>query len=258
VAVPPESESLAGHTSLKRALAGALEREAPAPGDPFPCPYLSGRAARHVLLKPQPFSPALYHGLMDLNFRRLGHLVYRPACEGCAECRMLRVPVAAFRPTRSQRRALARNRDVSVHVGDPEPSGEKLELYRHYLSARHDGTMDGSSEEFEGFLYSGETHTLEVEYRLGPKLLGVGLVDATPLALSAVYFYFDPAERARSPGVFNVLWLIEETRRRRALWLYLGYYVAGARSMNYKANFGPCEALSPSGFELVSRSGQAP
>ena len=63
------------------------------------------------------------------------------------------------------------------------------------------------------------------------------------MALSAVYFYFDPELEPRSPGTFNVLWLIEEARRRALPWLYLGYYVAGSPRMAYKAGFHPHQLL---------------
>ncbi len=241
--VPPDPAALLRHTALTRTLAGALERSQVAPGEPFPCPYVDGRMARHVVLAPRPFSSSVYHGLMDLNFRRLGRVVYRPDCEGCDACRMLRVRVGDFRPNRSQRRAAARNRDLDVRVGNPRPTPEKHALYRRYLEARHEGEMDGSPEEFERFLYSSSIDTFEVVYRLEEKLVGVALVDFMPLALSAVYCYFEPELARRSLGVFNVVWLVEEARRRGLPWLYLGYYVDAARTLRYKANYTPNEVL---------------
>ena len=77
--------------------------------------------------------------------------------------------------------------------------------------------------------------------------MGVGVFDATPQALSAVYFYFDPELEWRSPGTLNVLWLVAEARRRALRFLYLGYYVAGSRSMAYKAGFGPHQLLGRDG-----------
>jgi len=243
-----------GHTALIHTLEAALERSSLAPGEGFACPYLPDREARHVTLVPRPLSAPVYHALMDLNFRRMGPVFYRPVCEACSACRMLRVPVAGFTASRSQRRARERNRDVRVQIAAPQPTSEKLALYRTYLEARHVGAMDGSLEEFEAFLYSSGIDTLEVEYRVGERLLGVGIVDVTPLALSAVYFYFDPAQAARSPGVFNVLWLLEEAGRRGAAWLYLGYYVAEASSMRYKASYRPSQVLGTQGFEVLAGS----
>jgi arginine-tRNA-protein transferase len=65
--------------------------------------------------------------------------------------------------------------------------------------------------------------------------------------MSAVYFYFDPDLDDRSPGTFNVLWLLEECRRRGIPWLYLGYHVTGGRGMAYKTTFRPHQILGADG-----------
>lgn len=222
-------------------------RRRPAPGPEFPCPYLDGRQARHQTLLATTCPPGLYSGLMDLNFRRLGPLVYRPACDACAECRQLRVPVATFAPSRSQRRCLATNRDLEIATGPPRLTDEKLALYELYLRERHDGQMSGSREELEGFLYVSGIETLEVCYRLDGRLVAVGIADVEPRALSAVYCYFAADLPVRGLGTFNVLWLLREARRRGMAYVYLGYYVAGARTMEYKAGYRPCELLRADG-----------
>ena len=86
-----------------------LARQTLEPGEPYACPYVPGRVASQVTLGLPAGRPGLYHALMDLNFRRLGPVVYRPVCAGCQACRALRVLVPEFRPSRSQRRCLARN-----------------------------------------------------------------------------------------------------------------------------------------------------
>jgi arginyl-tRNA--protein-N-Asp/Glu arginylyltransferase len=211
------------------------------------CPYLPGRRARQLVIWPSALPPGLYHALLDLNFRRSGPIVYRPACAGCQECRTLRVLVDEFRPDRAQRRCLAKNADVKLRVDWPAPTAEKYALYRSYLAARHDGQMSGSEEEFDSFLYDPPPFALELVYRVEGRLLGVGIADLEPRALSAVYCYFDPEAGARSPGVLNVLTLIEECRRRGLPYLYLGYWVPGSPQMAYKARYRPHEVLEPDG-----------
>lgn len=236
-----------GDAGVRERLAALLASLELAPSAPSPCPYLEGRDARLVVVRPERLSPPLYRAFLDLNFRRLGHVVYRPQCDGCRECRQLRLPVAGFRPRRAQRRCWRRNADVVALVGRPEPSDEKHEVYVRYLGARHDGQMSGTREEFEEFLHAAPPFTEEVVFRAGGRLIGAGIFDATPLALSAVYFYFDPDAGARSPGVFHVLWLLEECRRRGLPYLYLGYHVAGSAVMEYKAAFGVHEILGDDG-----------
>ncbi len=239
--------SAAARDPLRERLATLLASLGLEPSSPARCPYLPGRDSRLVVVRPEKLAGVLYQAFMDLNFRRLGAVVYRPQCEGCRECRQLRLRVADFAPNRAQRRCGRRNADLSATLGRPEPTDEKLAVYRRYLQARHDGQMSGSRQEFVEFLHDAAPFTEEVVFRAGDRLVGAGVFDATPLALSAVYFYFDPELAARSPGVFNVLWLIEECRRRGAPWLYLGYHVAGSAAMAYKAAFAASEILGEDG-----------
>jgi arginine-tRNA-protein transferase len=125
----------------------------------------------------------------------------------------------------------------------------------------------------ESYIY----HPFPVEewcYFVGRRLVGVGYVDVLhgppepipqdgaagkqplPLAdagesvggLSAIYFFYDPDERRRSLGTFNVLCLIDEAARRGFPYVYLGYHVAGCRSLEYKANFRPNQLRGDDGI----------
>lgn len=236
-----------GHDRRTKRLSQILEEGGLEPGAERPCPYLPGRLARQIVVLPPRGIPGLYHSFMDLNFRRVGSIYYRPACEGCEECRAVRVLVNEFDPSRSQRRCVDRNAELAVEVGTPVATAEKHELYRRYLETRHDGQMDGSWEELTESLYDTPPTTLELLYRREGRLLAVGLADAEPGAMSAVYCYFDPDEGARSLGTFNVLTLIDECRRRGTPYLYLGYWVAGSPKMAYKAAFRPHEVLGADG-----------
>jgi len=230
-----------------RLLERAIASSGIGPGEAHPCPYLRDRQARNLTILPSPLVPGVYATLMDLNFRRMGSVFYRPACTPCHECRAIRIRVPEFRPTRGQRRCSKRNADLSVSLADPVASTEKLELYRRYLTRRHDGQMSGSWEELEGFLYNSPVVSVEIEYRLEDRLIAVAIADVEPQAMSAVYCYFDPALSARSLGVFNVLRMLDECRRRRLRHLYLGLYVEGCSKMSYKRSFRPCEALGSDG-----------
>ncbi len=78
-------------------------------------------------------------------------------------------------------------------------------------------------------------------------MIGVGYVDALAEGLSAIYFFYDPDERDRSLGTYNVLSLIRGAAKRNLPHVYLGYYVEGCRSLEYKARFRPNEVLGESG-----------
>jgi arginine-tRNA-protein transferase len=75
------------------------------------------------------------------------------------------------------------------------------------------------------------------------RLVGVGLADMTPEALSSVYFFHDPAWRSQAPGVFSVLQQIAYAQQHGLRYLYLGYWVAESQSMAYKSQYRPHEIL---------------
>ncbi len=210
---------------------------------PIPCPYLPDRLAVSEGIAVDGLSGAVYEQLMNIGFRRSGKHVYRPACEGCSECVPLRVPVQTFTPSRSQRRAMRRNSDVEVSVGEPAATDEKHAIYKAYLEYQHDGQMGSDREGFEAFLYDRVTETIEMTCRVDGRLIGAGLCDVCDNCLSSVYFYFDPAEHRRSLGTFSVLMEIEECRRRGLPYWYAGFYVRDCPRMNYKASFRPFELL---------------
>ena len=78
-------------------------------------------------------------------------------------------------------------------------------------------------------------------------MVGVGYVDVLPEGMSAIYFYYDPVERDRSLGTFNVLSVLRAAADRGLPHVYLGYYVEGCRSLEYKGRFRPNEVLGPDG-----------
>ncbi|HEY3243420.1 MAG TPA: arginyltransferase [Phycisphaerae bacterium] len=227
---------------LRRVVLSVLEDSLSHSGD-FRCPYLPGRLARSAGFHVDSLAGEWYRWLLDRGFRRSGHVIYRPVCRGCGECRQIRVPTAGFQATRSQRRVWRRNVDVQVSRGAPQLDEERWRLYCAYLEARHDGLMSRTRAAFVDFLYGSCIETQEVCYRLDGRLVGVSILDMVPDAWSSVYMFYDPTEQRRSLGTYSVLWEIEECRRRGVAYYYLGYYVAGSPTMAYKARFAPHELL---------------
>jgi arginine-tRNA-protein transferase len=208
-----------------------------------PCPYLPGRQARSEVYWVDRLAPGTYERLLARGFRRSGRIVYRPRCRTCHECRQMRVLVGQFQPTRSMRRVLRRNGDLRAEVGLLELNAEKHDLYCRYLDGQHDGSMSRDFSSFRDFLYDSPLPALEIRYRIGERLVGVSVLDRCPKGLSSVYMFYDPAMARRSLGTFSILWEVEYCRGRKLPYYYLGYYVAGSRTMAYKARFRPAEIL---------------
>ncbi len=224
----------------------------------YPCSYLLGlEAQQQHFYWPAAHGPmpgALYQDLMDRHFRRSGRLFYRPMCAGCQRCIPLRMRVADFVLSRSQARVVKKNRDLVVAFGPPELDDARFALYSRYCLARHEREAP-VREDFEQFLYDSPTETVEASYWADGELVGVGLCDVTPRALSTVYFYFDPEQAARSLGVYSVLREIEYAKALRLEFYYLGYWVPGSKKMEYKAGFGAHEILVQGNWKKVDRAG---
>ena len=180
---------------------------------------------------------------MEAGFRRSGEYVYRPRCSACRACIPARIPVNAFTPTRSQRRTWQRNQDLQITALPAAFSEEHFALYRRYIGARHPGGgMDvADPERYREFLFSAWSDTWCYEFRLGPRLLAVAVVDRLVRGFSAIYTFFDPSYAERGLGTYAVLWEIAEAQRLELAWLYLGYWIEECPKMSYKTRYRPLE-----------------
>ena len=71
--------------------------------------------------------------------------------------------------------------------------------------------------------------------------------------VSAVYSFYDPHQTKRSLGIWSVLWLVEECRRRGQPFVYLGYWIADSPKMSYKDRFPALERLDERGWSVFAR-----
>ena len=204
----------------------------------------------------------LTHG----GFRRSQSIAYRPACESCRACISVRVVVEDFRPTRSMRRVLDRNRDIIGEMRVGVPTSEQYTVFRSYLDQRHrDGGMaDMTVLDYAMMVEDSHVETRIVEYRRrGPDsaingrgsgaLLAVALTDVLGDGLSMVYSFFESDHSSRSLGTFMILDHLARARRMGLPYVYLGYWMQGSRKMDYKGRFLPQERLSPEGWRRVER-----
>jgi arginine-tRNA-protein transferase len=211
------------------------------------CNYLDGLRATTEYRVMTHVTPEEQEALLERGWRRFGAQYFRPVCGGCMACVSLRIPVATFQPTKSQRRAWRKCANLRVTVRTPIADEERLALYRAWHAQREQTRGWPASpmdlEEFGRVFCLPHEGAREFDYYDGERLVAVGFVDETPRAVSSIYFFYHPDAAELSLGVASVLFEIEWARTRHRPHMYLGYRIAGCPSTAYKSHYGPHELL---------------
>jgi leucyl-tRNA---protein transferase len=230
---------------------------------PGVCPYVPGRLERKVFTHlVGEKAPDMNDVLTQGGFRRSQNIAYRPACEGCQACVSVRIPVDAFRPTRSQRRVTNTNTDLKTIIYKAEPTTEQYSIFRAYLDSRHfgGGMSDMSVLDYAMMIEDSHVNTQITEYRKSSStfhpmlrrdgdLIAVALSDVLKDGVSMVYSFYEPDESARSLGTYMILDHVERARSLGLPYVYLGYWVSGSQKMDYKIKFRPIELLTDKGWK---------
>jgi arginyl-tRNA--protein-N-Asp/Glu arginylyltransferase len=216
---------------------------------PRKCSYLPRETASLEIRGIAAMESAEYADLLARGYRRFGWQVFRPACPNCSKCRSIRIPVRQFTPSGSERRVLRRNAHIRAENHPLFVSREHLALYNSWHRFMHQQrdwplqqiSLDGYRAEFlSGASDSGRQWL----YFNQDRLVGVALMDEVPGAVSLVYFFYDPAWRADSPGTFSILNQLLYAKSVGAEYAYLGYWIDECQSMRYKGRFRPREILA--------------
>ncbi len=215
---------------------------------PSRCGYLPTERASLAYRVLVDVTAAQHDTLLSRGWRRFGCEWFRPVCPACTACRSLRIPLATFTPSRSQRRTLRGNATIEVIVQPPTITRAHLQLYNAYHADMHQRRgwpwhPTDPVTYFQTYLSGDWAFAREFLYYERNRLVGVGLADVTPASLSSVYFFHDPAWRPRAPGVFSILQQLAYAQRHGLQYHYLGYWIAACPSMAYKAQYRPHQIL---------------
>jgi len=214
----------------------------------YECAYIPHNKVRMNYKYVPRASMAYATAVIQRGWRRFGKYYFHPVCEGCNECKSLRIEVNAFKASRSQRKALKRNVNTRIIVQKPTLTQMHIDLYDKYHNFKSD--KDGwkqksiSQQEYhENFVDGAHDFGKEVLYIVDDKLVGVDLIDVLEDGISSIYFFYDPDYSDLSLGTFSLLYQIKLAKILELEWIYLGYWVEGCKAFAYKPNFKPQQIL---------------
>lgn len=204
-----------------------------------PCPYRKGNTSSgEFFLGGSRFSR--YEELLAAGWRRAGPALYRYCCEDCSCCVPIRLRSDRLERGGRARRLARRNADLAFSLLPPGFTDERFALYAEYVRVRHGGSDTGLEDSFHSLIAS--PMAALSEYRdPGGKLLALGFLDILPNGLSSAYFAFAAAASRRSLGAYSVFAESAAGLKLGKSFYYLGFWVPGSPTMDYKAGFRPFE-----------------
>lgn len=208
------------------------------------CSYLPDQTETLRAIRCPGLPNELHAQLMERGYRHSGELFYLPVCQNCKRCLPMRIDPYAFTPSKKQRHIFRKNADVEIHIAPPEPTADKLNLFRRYSYAQHaDMPNDNLTEAYTEF-YSPIPSLAEIQFVLNDKLIGLTIADIIPnCGLSSVYHFFDPDHAKRSIGVFSMLVEIQLCKCLNIPFYYPGFWIPECKKMCYKAHYKPNQIL---------------
>lgn len=194
-------------------------------------------------------SGASFQSHLESGYFSRGMDFYKPICSSCQECIPVRLPVAEFKASKSQRKLWRQNSDLQLRVDKPRFSDQRLDLYARYHRSRWGWVsvdLEILKPHFQDHLIIDWGGAWELSYWMDGQLIGFGVLDETPDGANSRYFVYEPElGKARGLGIYSLMREIEWCQQNQKEFLYLGMYVATSPSMSYKVDFRPFELRLP-------------
>jgi arginine-tRNA-protein transferase len=214
----------------------------------YECAYIPEKTVRMNYRYIKNASKSFNTAVIQRGWRRFGYYYFHPICNGCNECKSLKISVNDFNPTSSQKKAMKRNKNTKVIIQKPSLTNLHISVYNKYhnFKSQTDGWKQKSisrHEYSENFVAGAHDFGKEVLYLVDDKLVGVDLIDIVDDGISSIYFYYDPDYSRLSLGTYSLLYQIELAKILDLKWIYLGYWVDGCKAFMYKENFKPLKIL---------------
>lgn len=155
----------------------------------------------------------------------------------------LRIRLANFVQSKSQRKIMSKNADLKIVIRDAFVDDEKETLFfehsERFSDNRPSSLFDFLSEDPATI----PCQTKEICLYLGDKLVAVSFLDLGKESTSSVYAMFDLKESKRSLGIYTMLIEIELLKRLQKIFYYPGYGYHESSLYDYKKKFSALEFL---------------
>lgn len=149
----------------------------------------------------------------------------------------LRIAVADFVLSRSQKRTLRRNRDLRWELDPASPGDEEHELFERHKQ-RFTRNIPAHLEEFLGDCSGAHpSPILQLSVRDGGRLVAASYLSLGQRSCSSVYAVFDPEASRRRLGIHTMLLELEFARSNDFEFYYSGYATVESSCYDYKKDF---------------------
>ncbi|MCE9520464.1 MAG: GNAT family N-acetyltransferase [Verrucomicrobia bacterium] len=155
----------------------------------------------------------------------------------------LRLTVSEFTASKSQRRVIKINSDLTWEIRPASLSSEVIELFEKHRSRFKNNAPDSLALFLGDDPANSSCECLELRCLLRGHLIAASFLDIGARSVSSVYALFDPAESRRSLGILTFLKEIEWAREHGKTFLHPGYSTLGPGVYDYKKQFRPLQGF---------------
>jgi leucyl-tRNA---protein transferase len=189
------------------------------------------------------------YGLLSRGWRRFGRMSFVPECKTCNDCVSIRIDVQKYKFSKSEKRVLAKNKNVEIHIQKPSISMEHLSLYNKYhkhMSNKKNWKFNEITPDdyYNSYVDGAKNYGKEILYFINDELVCVALCDFFSEGISSVYCYYDHNYEEFSLGKFSILKQIQLAKENNIPFVYPGYWIKDHFSMGYKEKYKPFEYLA--------------
>jgi arginine-tRNA-protein transferase len=145
------------------------------------------------------------------------------------------------------KRCISSNNGLDCFVAVAESSSDRVQLYNSYHASQTDkkdwNPASIDLEDYHTHFLNSEIQIEEIVVYKNSRLIGLLLFEELEFGISLIYHFYDPIQKRAGLGTFLILKAIELAKQRQKDFVYMGYFVLGSRSMEYKAKFRPHQVL---------------